>query len=375
MRIVALLAFVWISLFAQGESSQKKEEVSSKSQIQKSTKSETKAQTPEAVIISKPIQKGALQAQTPFLGTLHFLNSSKVASQTSGVVEKVYFKIGDSIRLNASLAKVNADLLQKEIQSKQAKLSQAQYIHERQQKELARYKNLLKSESVSLQQYESIEYEQKSQYSHILALTSELESAKMEFAKKHIKAPISGIIVDKKINKGEWINVGDPICEIVDTTSAEIIVDVPSHMLTHLKRGQEVGVLINKKHYKGKIYAIIPRADVHTRTFPVHISVENDGSFVDGMATQVLLSSGGVIEGNMVPRDCILEYLGMQSVFVVRDSRAYAVPVEVLSVQGSNAIVRGNLKSTDSVVYRGQDRLQNGMQVKESTIELKSLKK
>ena len=361
MRIVALLAFVWISLFAQGESSQKKEEVSSKSQIQKSTKSETKAQTPEAVIISKPIQKGALQAQTPFLGTLHFLNSSKVASQTSGVVEKVYFKIGDSIKLNASLAKVNADLLQKEIQSKQAKLSQAQYIHERQQKELARYKNLLKSESVSLQQYESIEYEQKSQYSHILALTSELESAKMEFAKKHIK--------------GEWINVGDPICEIVDTTSAEIIVDVPSHMLTHLKRGQEVGVLINKKHYKGKIYAIIPRADVHTRTFPVHISVENDGSFVDGMATQVLLSSGGVIEGNMVPRDCIVEYLGMQSVFVVRDSRAYAVPVEVLSVQGSNAIVRGNLKSTDSVVYRGQDRLQNGMQVKESTIELKSLKK
>ena len=96
MRIVALLAFVWISLFAQGESSQKKEEVSSKSQIQKSTKSETKAQTPEAVIISKPIQKGALQAQTPFLGTLHFLNSSKVASQTSGAVEKVDFKIGDS---------------------------------------------------------------------------------------------------------------------------------------------------------------------------------------------------------------------------------------------------------------------------------------
>ena len=371
MRILALLAFAWISLFAQGNQG----ETRGKDKDPESNKAKIQEKNIEAVIISKPIQKGTLQAQTPFIGTLHFVNSSKVASQTSGVIEKVSFKIGDSIKLNASLAQVNADLLQKEIQSKQAKLKQAQYIHERQQKELARYKNLLKSESVSLQQYESIEYEQKSQYSNILALTSELESAKMEFAKKHIRAPISGIIVDKKINKGEWINVGDPICEIVDTTSAEIIVDVPSNMLTHLRSGQEVGVIIDKKHYKGKIYAVIPRADVHTRTFPVHLSVENDGSFVDGMATQVLLSSGGVIEGNMVPRDCIVEYLGMQSVFVVRDSRAYAVPVEVLSVQGANAIVRGNLKSTDSVVYRGQDRLQNGMQVRESTIELKSLKK
>ena len=351
MRILALLAFAWISLFAQGNQG----ETRGKDKDPESNKAKIQEKNIEAVIISKPIQKGTLQAQTPFIGTLHFVNSSKVASQTSGVIEKVSFKIGDSIKLNASLAQVNADLLQKEIQSKQAKLKQAQYIHERQQKELARYKNLLKSESVSLQQYESIEYEQKSQYSNILALTSELESAKMELAKKHIRAPISGIIVD--------------------TTSAEIIVDVPSNMLTHLRSGQEVGVIIDKKHYKGKIYAVIPRADVHTRTFPVHLSVENDGSFVDGMATQVLLSSGGVIEGNMVPRDCIVEYLGMQSVFVVRDSRAYAVPVEVLSVQGANAIVRGNLKSTDSVVYRGQDRLQNGMQVRESTIELKSLKK
>ena len=350
MRILFLLVFVCFGLFAQDK-------------------------VTEATIVSRPIQKGKLQAQTSFLGTLHFVNASKVASQTSGVVEKINFKIGDSIKINASLAQVNADLLQKEIQSKQAKLKQAQYIHERQQKELARYKNLLKSESVSLQQYESIEYEQKSQYSNILALTSELESAKMELSKKNIKAPIGGIIVDKMINKGEWINVGDPICEIVDTTNAEVIVDVPSTMLTHLKNGQEVGVIIEKKHYRGKIYAIIPRADTHTRTFPVHLHVENDGSFVDGMATQVLLSSGGVIEGNMVPRDCIVEYLGTQSIFVVRDSKAYAVPVEVLSMQGENAIVRGNLKGTDSVVYRGQDRLQNGMQVRESTINLKNSKK
>lgn len=321
----------------------------------------------EISVVSKPITKGSLQSQSTFLGTLHFSNSSKVASQTRGVVEKINFKIGDSIKRNANLAQINADLLQKEIQSKEAKLAQAKYIHERQQKELARYKNLLKSDSVSLQQYESIEYEQKSQYSNILALTSELESAKVELAKKTIKAPIKGIIVDKKINIGEWIEVGDAICEILDTTSAEVIVDVPSHMLSFLKNGQEVGIIIDKKNYSGKIYAIIPRADLQTRTFPVRINVENDGSFVDGKAAEVMLSNGGKVEGAMVPRDSIVNYLGNPSIFVVRDSKAVALSVEVLSMQGQNAIIRANLKQNDSVVTRGQDRLQNGAQVREST--------
>ncbi|MCI6217802.1 MAG: efflux RND transporter periplasmic adaptor subunit [Helicobacter sp.] len=322
----------------------------------------------EVSIVSKPITKGSLESQTSYLGVLHFSNTSKVASQTRGVVEKINFKIGDSVRKNANLAQINGDLLQKEIQSKQAKLNQARYIYERQQKELQRYENLLQSDSVSLTQFENIQYEQKSQESNITALTVELESAKVELSKKLIKAPISGIIVDKKINIGEWIEVGDAICEILDTTKAEVIVDVPSSILEYVKNKQEVSISINKKNYKGRIYAIIPRADLHTRTLPVRISVENDGSFVDGIPANVLLPNGGKIQGNMVPRDSIVNYLGIPSIFVVRDSKAVALNVEILSIQGENAIVRANIKSNDMVVYRGQDRLKNGVAVKESAL-------
>lgn len=323
----------------------------------------------EIAVITKPISKGSLESQNAFIGTLHFMQSSKVASQTRGVVEEVDFAVGDYVKLDQKLAQINADVLEKEIQSKQARLKEAQYTNERQERELGRYRNLLRTESVSLQQYESIEYEQKSQSSNIAALSSELESAKMELTKKTIRAPIKGVIVDKKINRGEWIEVGDAICEILDTTSAEVIVDVPSSMLGYLKNGQEVGVKIEKRNYMGKIYAIIPRADINTRTFPVHITVENDGSFVDGNAARVLLSSGGKIEGNMVERDSIVNYLGAQSIFVVREDKAYAIPVEVLSIQGQNAIVRGNLKPTDLVVIRGQDRLKNGASVVESSLK------
>ena len=71
----------------------------------------------------------------------------------------------------------------------------------------------------------------------------------------------------------------------------------------------------------------------------------------------------------MVERDSVVNYLGAQSVFVVREDKAYAIPVEVLSMQGQNAIIRGNLKPTDLVVIRGQDRLKNGTSVRESSLK------
>ena len=133
----------------------------------------------EVAVITKPITKGILESQNAFIGTLHFMQSSKVASQTRGAVEEVDFAVGDYVKLDQKLAQINADVLEKEIQSKQARLKEAQYTNERQERELGRYRNLLRTESVSLQQYESIEYEQKSQSSNIAALSSELESAKM----------------------------------------------------------------------------------------------------------------------------------------------------------------------------------------------------
>lgn len=314
---------------------------------------------------TKPIRSGTLQKQEIFIGSINFKEISNIASQTQGVVKKVYFRIGQKVRKNQKLLSINDDLLQKDIQIKQAKLTQAQYSLQRQQKELERYKVLLDSQSVPLQEYENLEYKLKSQEANILALQAELEISQVELAKKTIYAPFEGIIVEQKVHIAEWVNVGEPVCQILNNSDVEAIVDVPSSIAKNIKLGQKVNLTINNKNYQGNITALIPKADIRSRTFPVHIGVKNDGSFLDGMAVEAMLNIDGESKGFIVPRDSIVYYLGYPTIFIAKNNQAFAIRVETLSVQDSQALIRGKITEGEKVIYRGQDRLQNGSEIEE----------
>ncbi|MDO7253437.1 efflux RND transporter periplasmic adaptor subunit [Helicobacter cappadocius] len=314
---------------------------------------------------TKPIKSGTLQKQETFVGSVSFKEISNIASQSQGVVQQIYFRIGQKVKKGQKLLSIDDDLLQKDIQIKQAKLTQAQYSLQRQEKDLQRYKNLLDTQSIPLQEYENLEYQLKSQEANILALQAELEISQAERAKKTIYAPFDGIIVEQKVHVAEWVNTGEAICQILNSSDVEVIVDVPSSIAKNIKVGQNVSLIINSKHYQGKISALIPKADIRSRTFPVHIGVKNDGSFLDGMAAEAMLDIDGKSSGFIVPRDSIVNYLGSPTIFVSKNNQAIATKVEVLSIQDSQALIRGKIKENDRVVYRGQDRLQNGSDIEE----------
>ncbi|WP_180673928.1 efflux RND transporter periplasmic adaptor subunit [Helicobacter sp. 13S00482-2] len=314
---------------------------------------------------TKPIKSGTLQKQETFVGSVSFKEISNIASQSQGVVEKIYFYIGQKVKKGQKLLSIDDDLLQKDIQIKQAKLKQAQYSLQRQQKDLERYKNLLDTQSIPLQEYENLEYQLKSQEANILALQAELEISQAEREKKTIYAPFDGIIVEQKVHIAEWVNTGEAICQILNSSDVEVIVDVPSSIARNIRVGQSVNLLINSKHYQGKISALIPKADIRSRTFPVYIHVKNDGSFLDGMAAEAMLNIDGKSSGFIVPRDALVNYMGSPTIFLSKDNQAIATKVEVLSVQNSEALIRGKIKENDRVIYRGQDRLQNGTDIQE----------
>lgn len=317
------------------------------------------------VVGAKAIYKGKLDSQNTFLGVIRFKENSNIASQSSGVVEKVLFSLGDRIKKGDDLVVLSSDLLQKNIQSKMAKLEQAKLLREYQIKELERHKNLLESDSIALQQYEKLSYEFQVQELIILALKAEVEQAQVELNNKTIKAPFDGVIVAKNVNIGEWIKVGDSICEILNHSQPEAIIDAPSGILPFNQIGDKVSVSVNQKNYIGKITAIIPKANPRSRTFPVLIDLPNNGDFFDGMAANAMLKSGGESEGLVVPRDSVIVYKNRPSVFVIREGRAVAVGVEVLAISGDVAIIKGNLKEKERVIYKGQYRLRDGSKVKE----------
>lgn len=314
-------------------------------------------------VVTVPIKIGSLQKQSIFVGSLNYKESSKIASQQKGIVDTVHFNVGDKIAKGQKLVSLNTDIMNKELEVKLAKLQEAKYQSQKIRNQLIRYKNLLDTQSIALQQYENLEFELKAKEAYILSLQADYDLSLEETNKMVITSPYSGVILDKLIGIGEWLGVGDPVALMVNTTKVEVIVYVPSNIMTYLELNQKVSLTINNKNYKGSITALIPKADVRTKTFPVHIHLSNQVGFFDGMAVDVHLNTHGKVSGFIVPRDSIVYYQQKNTVFVVRDNMAIAIPVNILSLQDKQAVVSGAFLDSDLVVARGQDRLSHGAEV------------
>lgn len=311
------------------------------------------------------LKTGTLQQEESFLGNVVFKEFANIASQSSGVVEEIYFRLGQKVKKGEKLLSLNEEFLQKDIIIKQAKLDQARYILENKKKELERYKNLLETQSIPLQQYENIEYDVKSQEANILALQAELEMSILDLGHKTVYAPFDGVIVEQKAHKGEWVSVGQTICQILDTKNIEVVADIPSFMINHLAVDQKVKVNINNKNYNGNVIALIPKADANSRNFPAYIKIKSNEMLLDGMSASVMLNVGKQNTGFLIPRDSIIQHKGRSSVFVIRKNKAVWIPIEILSINRNNALIQGAMQSGEKIVLRGQDRLEDGSEVKE----------
>ena len=319
--------------------------------------------TAKSAVEVTEVKYGNLPHIESFIGSLYFKETSSIASSSDGIVKNIFFNIWQKVKKGQKLLSVDSDLLLQDITIKQSKITDAQYTLERQKNELERYKSLLQSQSISIQQYENLQYEFKSQEARITALKAELEISKTMLKHKTIYAPFDGIIVDQKIHIGEWVQVGQAICQILNSKDTEVIIDTPSAVAKNLKPNQKVSLLIDSKTYNGIITAIIPKADMLSRTFPVHISLSNDGSFLDGMAAQAFIDISWNQKGFIVPRDSIVYHDGKPFVFIMRDNKAISIEVTLISTQNSLALIQGKLKENDLIISRGQDNLKNGAEI------------
>ena len=334
-----------------------------------------------------PIRQGNLSKSESFIGRGRFKEVSSIASSAQGIVKNVFFSIGQNVKKGQKLLSLDTDLLTQDINIKKAKISDARYTLERQKNELERYKNLLQSQSISIQQYENLEYEIKSQEARIQALEGELAISKTQIAQKTIYAPFEGIIVEQGVRVGEWVKEGQAICQILNSRDTEVVIDVSSAVASKLSLKQKVDLRIGGNSYSGQISALIPKADSLSRTFPVHISVRNDGSFLDGMAAEARLDISGEQKGEkgfLIPRDSIVYSAGKPHIFIVQNlkqagqtsaqktqnlsaTQARIVPISIITTQGSLALIKSlkqPLKEQDLIVVRGQDSLKDGTQVR-----------
>ena len=91
---------------------------------------------------------------------------------------------------------------------------------------------LYRENSLEEQAYDDALYSAKSLEKKADALKADVERSKTEIEKKSIKAPVDGVVVEKKTEVGEWLAPGDFVR--VDSSSCSLICFFSSFMAVSL---------------------------------------------------------------------------------------------------------------------------------------------
>lgn len=126
-----------------------------------------------------------------------------------------------------------------------------------------------------------------------------------QLQKCHIITPISGIVLNKYMEAGEFATIGKPLFKIADIENMYLRAYVTSAQLSNVKIGQGVKVFADfgggdRKEYQGTVTWISERSEFTPKTiltkderadlvYAVKIAVKNDGFIKIGMYGEVLI--------------------------------------------------------------------------------------
>ncbi|MHC4959998.1 MAG: efflux RND transporter periplasmic adaptor subunit [Planctomycetota bacterium] len=195
-----------------------------------------------------------------------------------------------------------------------------------------------------------------------------------ELDRRTIRAPFAGYVTKEHTQVGGWLKRGDPVVTLVELDEVDIVVPVLEDFIGGAKVGLPVEITVDAlpgEALKGKITAIVPRADPRSRTFPVKIRIKNrsNGGTVQlkaGMFARVKAAVGSNVKAPLVPKDAVV--LGgpmgpMVYVVDLKTSTAQPIPVKLGVAMDDMVVVAGPLQPGMKVVVRGNERLMPGAKV------------
>jgi cobalt-zinc-cadmium efflux system membrane fusion protein len=187
-----------------------------------------------------------------------------------------------------------------------------------------------------------------------------IESSKKAAAATDVVAPIAGVITDRQVGPGQYIQAGasNPVFSIGDLSTVWLVADVPETQAPYIERGQTVQVKVLAlpgRSFEAKLTAIGAQVDPVTRRVPVRATLPNpDGKLKPQMFASFSIITSGESQSPSVPEEAVVREGDQARVWVVGQNNTLALR-SIRTGRSSEGMVEvlDGLKAGERVVTRG----------------------
>lgn len=336
--------------------------------------SEAKAQgrgeapkTEPAVKVETAIATGRTIPRTLKLrGTLEANRNADVAADTAGKVSATFVERGALVKKGAVLARL--DVTNAALSASQAKADKesAETDAALAADELARTEKLVTSGSIGEAELVRARARKMAAEQRVQAAGARAALSAKSVGDGLVRAPFDGLVADRWIDEGEYINPSMKIVTLLDVSTLRLKLFVPEAAALAVHEGQDVSFGVSSapgKTFSGRVRYVGPELRAASRELVVEAMVENADRTLKpgGFATAHLTM--GERQAVVVPASALRKVGASSRVFVVRDGRIEDRVCEVddrLNENNEAHILEG-MKDGERVVLKPTPELRDGL--------------
>jgi membrane fusion protein (multidrug efflux system) len=307
---------------------------------------------PTVVVQIAPVQTKLLQSNIKAIGTINAA-SVEVTPETAGHIASIAFNDGAVVKQGDTLIQLDDSILKAKLAS-----MAAQYQFSLQS--YSRLKKLASKGIVAQQALDEASADMKEK-------KAALDEASVTDAKMKLVAPFDGMVGQRKVNVGDYINPGQGVVTLTDTEHLRVEYNLPEKYLSAVQIGQTVKITTAAypgKTFTGTITYISPTINPENRTIAVYAALaENHDRLASGLFVDVTQTLSQAKQALVVPARSLVPVLNGNQVYKVVDGKAVSVDVQIGTRTENTVEITHGLQAGDHVVTDGQIKLHNGQPI------------
>jgi len=279
---------------------------------------------------------------------------TSVSAEIAGRIDFVGCKKGQAVHANDILLTLSTDLL-----IPQYSAAKAQF--ERDRLEWERMKDLVQKKATAQRDLDDAATKK-------VVSEGTVHRIKATLNRCRIVSPATGIINDVFVERGEYVDPGVPVAQLVDTTTVKVVVGLPEKDVPYFSVGQTADIIVSlrgtQETFSGAITFISELADEQTRSTRAEITLPN---------SERLLHSGQIVIARLtrqtfqnaifIPLLSVIPMERSKAVYVVEEDRAVRKDIELGVIKGDRIQVLQGLHAGDQLIVEGHRFVTPGLNV------------
>ena len=287
------------------------------------------------------------------VGTVRAVHETAIAAKLLAKITKVNVTAGQEVHKGDVLVRLDDEDLGARVEQAQSSANAARSARDQAKIEYDRIKQLTEQAAASKIEWDRVQSTLKTAEAELQRAEQAVKEAETVLGYATIRAPIDGVVIDKRVEVGDTATPGQILLTLYDPSRMQLVASVRESLTRRLQVGQTIGVNIETIGHtcEGRVSEIVPEAEAASRTFLVKVTGPCPPGVYTGMFGRLLipLEDESVL---VIPRSAVEQVGQLELIKVVEADRLRRRAVKLGRSFGEDVEVLSGLREGERVVLR-----------------------